>query len=221
MFVVFLGPDGAGKSTVIENLVREMAPVFRSHRVFHWRPMLLWRRNNRAPTTNPHVHPKRSLWRSLAQLVALVLDYGFGYWLLVRPLLGRSTLVVFDRYYHDLLIDPKRYRYGGPLWVVRLFSGLVPDPDLVFALDAPEAIILSRKRELTADELRRQRRVCLREAKKFTRACVLDSSRPVQELSTLAAQEIAGYLNGRYTQRNFSASAFTEHPCDPVHRQHG
>jgi hypothetical protein len=65
---------------------------------------------------------------------------------------------MFDRYFQDLLVDPLRYRYGGPTWFARLLNRFVPPPDLIFlVLDAEEEVILSRKREVPREELRRQR----------------------------------------------------------------
>jgi hypothetical protein len=69
-----------------------------------------------------------------------------------------SGLIMFDRYFQDLLVDPIRYRYGGPMWLPRLLNAFVPPPDLLLlVLDAAEEVILSRKRELPPVELRRQR----------------------------------------------------------------
>jgi hypothetical protein len=64
---------------------------------------------------------------------------------------------VFDRYFHDLLVDPRRYRYGGPKWLPQFFSRLVPLPDLVLVLDAGEQVIFARKGEVRTAEVRRQR----------------------------------------------------------------
>jgi thymidylate kinase len=110
LFVVVMGPDGVGKSTLIEQLVEALEPAFGGHKRFHWRPMLLWRRKSTQDTTKPHSLPPHGLWSSMARLWAHVLDYSLGYWVVIRPLLTRSHLVIFDRYYDDVLIDPTRYR---------------------------------------------------------------------------------------------------------------
>jgi thymidylate kinase len=94
---------------------------------------------------------------SMLYLGAFLADYWVGYLFVIRPLLARSSFVVFDRYFHDLLVDPRRYRYGGPKWLPRFFSRLVPLPDLVFVLDAGEQVILSRKGEVQIAEVQRQR----------------------------------------------------------------
>jgi hypothetical protein len=52
-------------------------------------------------------------------------------------LLGKSnlTLHLCEGCYHDLLIDPKRYSYRGPMWFARLVGALLPAPDLWILLD--------------------------------------------------------------------------------------
>jgi hypothetical protein len=44
IMIVFLGPDGVGKSTLITYITLLMGPAFRSHRIFHYRPSMLWQR---------------------------------------------------------------------------------------------------------------------------------------------------------------------------------
>jgi thymidylate kinase len=65
-------------------------------------------------------------------------------------------LVIFDRYYDDILCDPRRYRYGGPLWLARFGRWLVPKPDVTFYLNASPETIQSRKQEVSLEETRRQ-----------------------------------------------------------------
>jgi thymidylate kinase len=201
IFVVFLGPDGVGKSTLIKYLTQIISPAFRRLRVFHWRPMLLWRRKHCGNAADPHGRSQHGTWWSLGRLFAHLLDYWLGYWLVMRPLLARSGLVIFDRYFYDLLIDPKRYRYGGPLWVVRLLRALIPRPDLMFVLDAPEQILLSRKQEVAPEEAQRQRQTYLKEANGFVRTRVIDTSAPIPEVGAGLAQEMAEYLDQRFQRR--------------------
>jgi hypothetical protein len=110
LFIALMGPDGVGKSTLIKQLVQAVGCVFDRHRLFHWRPMLLWRRRAMGDATQPHSAPHHGLGLSVARIFAHLLDYWLGYWLVLRPMLARTGLIVFDRYFDDVLIDPKRYR---------------------------------------------------------------------------------------------------------------
>jgi thymidylate kinase len=201
LLVVIMGPDGAGKSTLIEHLVQAVGPAFRRHKVFHWRPSLLWRREGVRDTTQPHSQPSHGgLW-SVARLFAYVLDYWLGYQLLIRPLLARSGLVMFDRYFDDMLIDPKRYRYGGPMWLAQALHSVIPKPDLVLVLDANEEVFLSRKQEVPPDEVRRQRHLYRTFTGGYTSTRVMDASRPISQVTAESAGVILKYLSERLERR--------------------
>jgi len=203
LFVVVLGPDGVGKSTLIEHIIQIVACPFRRHRVFHLRPMLLWRRKQTGPVTDPHGQPPRSRLGSVAKLFALLPDYWLGYGLIVRPVLARSGLVVFDRYFHDLLVDPIRYRYAGPMWLARLFSRIVPAPDLLFlVLDAQEQVILSRKREVLLDELRRQREAYHHLKDSLDGAVLIHTDRDLDSTLADCSRAIMEHLARRFRRRH-------------------
>ena len=202
ILIVFLGPDGVGKSALINSLAQEMCAAFRRHRIFHYRPMLVFRRKGNSAVTDPHGKAPHAAWWSLGQLLAQLADYWLGYLLIIRPLLARSGLVIFDRYFYDLPIDPRRYRYGGPLWLARLLCALMPKPDLVFVMDAPTRVILSRKQEVAPEEVERQREGYLREARKLPRARVIDSSRPFIETHAEVARIVADHLDHRFQRKS-------------------
>lgn len=202
LFVAVMGPDGVGKSTLINNLVPSMESVFDRQRIFHWRPMLLWRRKNFRDVSRPHSLPADGGWRSAARVFAHILDYWLGYWLVIRPLLARSGLVVFDRYFSDVLVDPKRYRYGGPLWLPRMLRHLVPEPDLTLLLDAPEETVLSRKQEIDTTEMRRQRALYLRYAGNCPSARIIDATRSFSEVSIEANRAVIDRLQERLQEQS-------------------
>ena len=198
LFVAVLGPDGAGKSTLATGLVDSTRGAFRRYRVFHLRPMLVGKRKSAGPVTDPHGQPPRSSLVSTLKLAAYVLDYAAGYWMLIRPLVARSGLVVFDRYYQDLLTDPRRFRYSGPAWLVKALGQVVPSPDLVLLLDAPPAVTLSRKQEVEPAEARRQRRSYLSLVKGIPAANIVDAARDASQVRDQATRIVAGHLASRF-----------------------
>lgn len=201
LFVAVLGPDGAGKSTLIEGIVKEVAGAFRRTARFHLMPALLRRQGDGGPVTDPHGKPPRSWFGSLLKLAYYWLDYTLGYWLKIRPLLIRSTLVLFDRYYDDLLIDPRRYRYGGPVWLARLLGRFIPKPDLFIILDLPAEVAHARKPEVPMEEARRLRERYLELAFSLPNAHVVDASRSLEEVVAEAHRLILEYLTARTTKR--------------------
>ena len=122
--------------------------------------------------------------------------------MIIRPLLARSGLVVFDRYFHDLLADPKRYRFGGPLYLVRFMSRLVPKPDLVLILDAPLRVILSRKQEVPPEDVLSQKRAYLQLASSFPRSLVIDSTARPAQVAAQAGHAVLEYLAQRFERRH-------------------
>jgi thymidylate kinase len=202
LFVTFMGLDGVGKSTLIRQVVSVVSPAFRRQRVFHWRPNVLWRRKTAGDTSQPHRCPERSSWLSVAKVLAYVLDYWVGYWFVIRPFLARSGLVVFDRHFDDLLIDAKRYRYGGPLWAIQVLRCLIPKPDLILILDAPTEVILSRKQEVAVEEVQRQTALYVKYHHDTPSSQLIDASAPVARVTSDASQAILEYLAQRFERRH-------------------
>jgi thymidylate kinase len=129
---------------------------WRRNKLFHWRPQALFIKRDQTINSDPHGKPARSAMLSMAYLSAFFLDHWVGYIFKVRPALGRANFVIFDRYFHDVLVDPRRYRYGGPLWYAKFLAGMVPEPNVVILLDADEHSIAARKCEVPLLEIKNQ-----------------------------------------------------------------
>jgi thymidylate kinase len=157
LLITVLGPDGSGKDTVIDGISQEVQRGFRRTAFYHWRPNILLPRKPAPPVTDPHAIPPRGPFLSSLFLLGFVLDYWIGYAFRIRPYLTRGTLVVFDRYFYDVIVDPKRARFAGPAWFANLLARLVPSPDLTLLLDADAQLMFARKGELSVAELQRQR----------------------------------------------------------------
>lgn len=198
LVIAVLGADGSGKSAVIEQLRSDWAPAFRQLRYRHLRPRLFSRAAaNCSTVSDPHGRAARGALTSSVKLVWFVLDYLLGYGLRIRPWLARSTLVIFDRYFDDLYLDPQRYRFGAPVrWVWRAAQWL-PRPQRWLVLDADVAALQARKQEVSAAGSARQqaayRAFCSQE-----RDCVrIDANPPLPQVRAQVNQVMLTTLSAR------------------------
>jgi thymidylate kinase len=197
VWIAVLGPDGAGKSTLVARLRSELGAAFRETAVFHLRPALGRRQAAGAPVTDPHAPAPYPWWLSALKVPYYVLLYNLSYLAAVRPRLRAGGLVLCDRYYDDLVADPRRYRYRGPLGLAAFGARWTPRPDLMLILDAPAHTLLRRKREVPWRELRRQREAYRRLDAGGSRVFLLDAARPEDEVVRDAVAAIRGYLAQR------------------------
>jgi thymidylate kinase len=112
--------------------------------------------------------------------VFLAFDWSLWYWLRLVHRQAKGYLSVFDRGYADILVDPRRYRYGGPLWLAKLVGFCLPAPDTTIVLDASSEVLRSRKQEVAPEECARQRQAYLDLAKHLPSSHVVDASQPIE-----------------------------------------
>jgi len=134
-----------------------------------------------APSDDPHGLRPRGRVSSVLKLGWLWTNWWIA-WLLGLRASSRNGIVLYDRYHADLLVDPRRYRYGGPLCLARLASRCMPQPDLVIFLDAPVEILLSRKQEVAKVTLETSRGAYLALATHNPRIRIIDASQPLQHV---------------------------------------
>ncbi len=157
----FTGPDGSGKTTVIDLMIESMGAVFRkAHAYLHFRPALFGNLGEVAHSagvkksvdrnfSDPHRGGRTGAVNSLLRLAYYSVDYIVGYFLRVKTVTRITRLVIFDRYYTDIICDSRRSRIYLPTkllyWYGRLF---IPRLDYNILLTASTDTILSRKQEL-------------------------------------------------------------------------
>ncbi len=166
--VGFTGPDGSGKTTVIDQILERLAPVFRTaHKYYHFRPALFGNLGEVAHSaglkkevdrdySKPHRAGKTGAFSSFARLLYYSIDYIIGYFVKVKSVIRITRVVIFDRYYTDIICDSRRSRiylnYKFLYWFGKLF---IPSLNYNILLTARSETILTRKRELDEEGIRR------------------------------------------------------------------
>ncbi len=187
-WIAVLGPDGSGKSAVIAALRERLKPTRLDLLECHWWPEPMEKGAAPGPpVTDPHSRRPRGTLLSIGKTVLL----GLRWWLARLGKTGHArskrAMVISDRYYDDLLVDPRRYRYGANLCWARWMFRLLPRPDRVLVLVGEPEEIHRRKKELPLAEVRRQMEAYRELADKLgDRAVVIDAGRPLIEVAERA-----------------------------------
>ena len=152
--IAFLGPDGSGKTTVINGLTSSNLP-FRKTDYFHLKPIYTSNKVSEV-TSDPHKFKPYNKLKSYTKLMYFLYQYNLGWIKNIIPLKIKSSLIIFDRYFDDLIADNKRYRYGGQNYMAKFFRLFIKKPSLYFVLVTDAKTIYKRKQEVAFSELENQ-----------------------------------------------------------------
>lgn len=194
-----LAPDGTGKTTFLEALIKELNYYYVSgekdgkFHVYHFRPTILPNlgavgekagvMEQDKDWTNPHRNQPANPISSLIRIAYYTMDYIIGWQKCVRKDVHYDRFSIFDRYSYDFIVDPLRTKLGLPKWVREFFVRLTPQPKIVFVLKANPDIIYERKQELTKEEITRQLKVYSELANSHKRFKVISAEQTPEEMA--------------------------------------
>jgi serine acetyltransferase/thymidylate kinase len=196
LLIACLGPDGSGRGNVIEHLHASPLATFTQAHIMELRPHVM-----RPVPVDPDSKIPRGRLGTLAKLMMFVADYWLGYWWQIRPKLVRSTLVVSNRYFDDILVDPRRYRFDKAHGFARWLLPWIPRPELWLVFDVASEVLQTRTREVAAEEAARLRAEYRKVLRRREDVVVLDASQPIQEVSAEAERAILAQLARRTARR--------------------
>lgn len=166
VFLSVSGPDGSGKTTVIDMVIKELGVIYGEGAVHyaHFRPTVLPRIAEvakRAGTLDkvdenydrPHRATPSGWAGSMVRLAYYGLDYVGGYYQSILPVLKRREVILYDRYYYDMIADSFRSRISLPMPLLRSFGRLLPLPQYAFFIHVDAEEIHRRKQELTLEQI--------------------------------------------------------------------
>ena len=149
LIIVIMGPDGTGKSSIINELAQINEKIFRKVVKIHLMPSRLISKkqipNSNVPYTFPRPHGRfKGMLKSLWIFLEHMLEF------LYQALMGRnSNLLLVDRSILDFQVDPLRYRLSKPPLVIRFILKILREKIIIFILEGEAAEVSKRKNELS------------------------------------------------------------------------
>jgi thymidylate kinase len=185
-YIVILGPDGSGKTTIADRLADVLSkdrPVQRMNFAFGMMPSISQVLGRSPRKVAPEGQPNIGMVRPLNPVKALLLaiwygiDHVLGHLFLccLRP----GVVVVFARSYHDFLYQRAYMRL--PRFVPRFFLSLGPKPDLVVTPQRDPEAIHQGKPELTVEEIAQQYARIRGGLASYAYFCLVEASRGVED----------------------------------------
>lgn len=216
LFVCLIGPDGSGKTTISRGLQREMESIFSTIRYYHghWGLLpelktyynavahLLAKRKKSPVRSENVIHDQDVRPFGLAHALLYVFYYSLEHvlgHLLIFSAKGRGELVLFDRYFHDYMIQSTYSRV--PRWLLRIIELVLPRPDVLIWLRNQPEVIRRRKPELSLTQIREQSMVCERiMARRQKGACVVWTSDDPEVTLGLVRKKILEFMTSRQSE---------------------
>ena len=151
LIIIFLGPDGSGKSTSINYLIEYFKKKKIHYKYIHLRPRVF--KHGEEPVTNPHGKMPRSNFMSFVKLIYWLFLFKFYFFLINFT---KKKIYVFDRYPHDILIDPLRYRFQLNKNITLYLLNFLPSPHLWINVCGNPKAIWRRKKEIKLSVTKKQ-----------------------------------------------------------------
>lgn len=201
IMVSFIGTDGTGKSTIIQGLSSILENTFNDSQIkyYHWRPKYIKgpKKEKISNTMEPHKKKPYNKVVSLLKFLYFNLDYIIGYWMSVRIHLGKNELVVFDRYYYDYLVDKYRYRLDINDTILKIFSHIIPKPNITFLLIGDAKTLYERKKELPIEEVQKQIDKIIRIKNFIPNSQVINVNETIDKVLIRVSTDILEYMRKR------------------------
>lgn len=191
LFIVFIGPDGSGKTTTTNNLFQsEIKRLFQKKIYFHGHfrylpelkkisALLIGKERVKDVYEKQAVNDKFQNIKPFNTLRAMIypLYYGMNYFLghkFIWKEKAIASFIIFDRYFYDYFLQIPYL--NCPRWLLYAITKFIPKPDAIIYLKNEPRIIHARKPELPVEEIERQTEICQKMVKRFKNTFVVETS---------------------------------------------
>ena len=146
LVISFMGVDGSGKTTLAKKLIK----FFKNSKYLHLKPYILCK-DRRTVVKEPYKQKMSSSSISLLRLFSWLVSYKVFFF---RN--KKKNLFIFDRYAHDIILDPLRYKHNLSNSLTKWILNIFPKPDLWIFLKPSIKTLKSRKFELSDEDLKKK-----------------------------------------------------------------
>lgn len=189
--ICFLGTDGSGKSYIISHVKKKIGDRFYNCNSFHLRPFLSNQTKSKK-VINPH---NTNSWPFIIAILKLF------YWIIVYHLKNnfhgnkQMTLNLWDRYIHDILVDPKRYKLKENQKLYKLFIELAPRPLHIFIIKTNPKLSYLRKKELSVKIIKELQNKYLKLIYNYKNVTIINNSNSFKKTTNIVLKKITQILH--------------------------
>jgi len=204
LFIVLMGVDGSGKSTIANELIIRSEVSFRRIKHYHSRVRVLKdlskvkSKNVNADYNKPHSKTRKSgKLVSALKFAYYFMDYKIGNYIITKAKI-QSSLVLIERYYYDYYIDKIRYNINLSDGYLRFWQHFIKKPDVIYILTGDSQILCDRKNEITVSEINKQKERFERFFKNKNNVVFIDTTtQSIDECVSLMIEKNNDIMRGR------------------------
>lgn len=191
--IVFIGPDGVGKTTISNMLLESEIANKLFYRKFYFHtnfPILPplrkvvsyfdFLRRKKIKNVSKETLKPLPWWKAIIYPIYYGVNYFLGHFWIWRQKANGGSLIIFDRYFHEYFINSQFVKC--PRWLLFIIEKFVVKPDLLVFLKTSPGVIYERKKELSISEIERQLKECEKICARYKNSYIIDASKPPEKI---------------------------------------